>query len=133
PEKFFNIYTPPILIELGKELGVKDNLLVPPYSIELNHEVKKLLGHHDVFKQWSTHQLSHFLWYLFAERDEKISDSVSYYLVGHSYEGERSVRDYFLDNDCISVGFLMEDLTAYLDDDIDELIDEKEHSSAGRK
>src|SRR5699024_8921892 len=33
PEKFFNIYTPPILIELGKELGVKDNILVPPYSI----------------------------------------------------------------------------------------------------
>ncbi len=134
PDNFFNIYSPPILIELGKELGVKDELLVPQYSIALNYEVNRLLKEQDVFTQWSTHQISSFIWNLFAERDAKIDDTIDYYLVGHTYEGEGSVQDHLLNENCIAVGFLGEDLSPYLNkENIEDVIDEKGESSASQK
>src|SRR5699024_4625994 len=132
-DKFLNIYSPPVLIELGKELGVNDDLLVPQYSIELNYEVNHLLKKQKEFSQWSTHQISHFICNLFRERDEKIDDSVNYFLFGHNFGGEYSVKDYFLESNCISTKFLTEDLTPYLGDEIEKSINEKENSSAGRK
>src|SRR5699024_6841382 len=62
PDKFFNIYSPPILIELGKELGVSNELLVPQYSIELNHRINNSLKKQQEFSEWSTHQMSSFIW-----------------------------------------------------------------------
>src|SRR5690625_1546314 len=133
PDKFFNIYTPPILIKLGELLDVDEALINPKYSIVLNHEVYKKLKQMSVFSQWSTYQLSVFLWDIFAEWNEKIDGDTKYFLVGHNFGGTQSVRDEFLQQNCISTKFLNEDLTSVLSDDMDEVIDEKEPSSAGRK
>ncbi|PAV27796.1 AAA family ATPase [Virgibacillus profundi] len=134
PEKFLNLYSPPILLELGKELGVKDELLVPQFSIELNYEIKRLLKEQDVFAQWSTHQIGSFIWNLFAEMDAKIDDTIDYYLVGHTYENEGSVQDFLLNENSIAVGFLREDLTVYLlSENMEDIIEEKEETSAGQK
>ncbi len=49
PERFFNIYSPPILIELGKELHIKDELLTPQNAIALNHAVLHSIKKQNVF------------------------------------------------------------------------------------
>lgn len=134
PEKFFNIYSPPLLIELGKELGGRDEILVPQYSIELNHEVITLLKKHEVFSSWSNHQISSFVWDLFAERDEKIDESVRYFLVGHTYGAEQSIKEFLINNNYIATNYLNENLSEYLEEDnIETIIEEKEESSAGQK
>nr|WP_304219967.1 AAA family ATPase [Fredinandcohnia onubensis] len=134
PEMFFNIYSPPILIELGKVLGVRDEILVPQESIELNHQVITLLKQQEVFSNWSSHQISHFIWELFAERDEKIDDSVRYFLVGHTYGSDQSIKDFLMENNYIATNFLSEDLSEYLtDDNLETSIEEKEDSTAGQK
>ncbi|MFD1781632.1 McrB family protein [Fredinandcohnia salidurans] len=134
PEMFFNIYSPPILIELGKILGVRDEILVPQESIELNHQVITLLKQQEVFSNWSSHQISHFIWELFAERDEKIDDSVRYFLVGHTYGSDQSIKDFLMENNYIATNFLSEDLSEYLtDDNFETIIEEKEDSTAGQK
>src|SRR5699024_5367070 len=134
PEKFFNIYSPPILIELGKEFGFPDELLVPQYSIELNHHVNSWLQEQREFSQWSTHQISSFIWELFAERNEKIDDTINYYLVGHTYGKDTSIQDYLLNNNYIAIGFLKEDLSAHLNaDNIEDIIEAKEETSAGQR
>jgi len=135
PEKFFNIYSPPILIELGKELDVKEDLLVPQFSIELNHHVYLKLRELEPFSKWSTYEISSFLWEIFAERNQNIEDdSVKYYLVGHTYGKDQSILDYLLQNNCIATNFLMEDLSSFLDEGmIEEVIEEKEESTEGKK
>lgn len=134
PEKFFNVYSPPILIELGKELEISDEQLSPKNSIELNHQVLIQLKKQELFSSWTNQGIALFIWDTFAERDKMIGENVSYWLVGHTYEGQGSVREYFLQNNYIGIGFLREDLSSYLDEDkINERIDENEVSSAGQK
>lgn len=134
PEKFFNIYSPPILIELAKELGICDEILVPQYSIELNHLVITQLKQQEVFSKWTNHQISSFIWELFAERDEKIDNSVRYFLVGHTYGSEQSIKDFLIENHCIATNFISKDLSEFLQDDtIETYIEENEVTSAGQK
>ncbi|MFD1039358.1 McrB family protein [Virgibacillus byunsanensis] len=134
PEKFFNVYSPPILIELGRELELRDDLLLPQNSVELNYEVLNSLRKQDVFSKWSNQEISIFIWDTFAERDKMIDEDVSYWLVGHTYENEGSIREYLLQNNRIAIGFLREDLSPYLnEEDMNDIIIEKEDSTAGQK
>ncbi|WP_407272055.1 McrB family protein [Radiobacillus sp. PE A8.2] len=134
PEKFFNIYSPPILVELGMELGVKDELLSAQNSIALNHYVLQRLKQQELFANWSNLAFSFFIWDTFSERDMNIDETVSYWLVGHTYGSEHSISDYLIQNNCMAIGFLREDLTPYLDDeDLHKIIDEREETSAGQK
>lgn len=133
PNKFLVTYSPPILIRLGKALGVKEDLLVPKKSIELSYHVNKKLNEQSVFSQWSTYQISMFVWNLLNESGIKKEDSFNYYLVGHTMDLDRSYKSYFLENNCIGTNFLKEDLSPYLDETINETIEEKSSTSAGRK
>lgn len=134
PEKFFNIYTPPILIELGKELGLQDEILIPQYSIELNNKVLARLKELETFSEWSNYEISHFIWELFSKRDQMIDDSVRYFLVGHTYGNVRSVKEDFIKHNFIGTNFLNEDLSPFVNsDDLEKIIEEKEDTSAGQK
>lgn len=133
-EKFFNIYSPPILIELGKELHIRDELLLPQNSIELNHEVLKVIKKQNIFSDWSNEEISRFIWDTFSERDKAFNKNLNYWLVGHTYRNEGSIRDYLLQNNCIAIGFLPEDLSSYLEEEnIEDIINEKEETTAGQK
>lgn len=134
PEKFFNIYSPQILIELGRELHIKDELLVPQNAIELSHQVLQMLKKQNVLSDWSNEEIGRFIWDVFSEREQAIEKNVSYWLVGHTYEDKGTIQDYLLQNKCIAVGFLREDLSPYLgEDNIEDIIEEKEESTAGQK
>lgn len=134
PEKFFNIYSPPILIELGKELHIKDELLTPQNAIELNHEVLNAIKKENVFLDWSNEKNSRFIWDTFSERDKSLDKNSNYWLVGHTYDKTRSIKDYLLKNNCIAIGFWREDLSSLLEEEnIEDIIDEKEETSAGQK
>ncbi|MEH7372954.1 AAA family ATPase [Priestia megaterium] len=133
-EKFFNIYSPPILIELGKELHIRDELLLPQNSIELNYEVLNAIKKQSIFSNWSNEEISRFIWDTFSERDKALDKNLNYWLVGHTYGNEGSIRDYLLQNNCIAIGFLHEDLSSYLEEEnIEDIIDEKEETTAGQK
>ncbi|MFZ3579990.1 McrB family protein [Virgibacillus sp. DJP39] len=134
PEKFFNIYSPPILIELGKELNVREEILTPQNSIALNHEVINLLKGDSVFSDWSNEKIGVFIWDTFSERNNEIDKDKGYWLVGHTYEDEGSMVNEFLQNSCIGVGFLRQDLHEHIkDDDLEEFIEAKEETTAGQK
>ncbi|MCU6602693.1 AAA family ATPase [Peribacillus frigoritolerans] len=134
PDKFLNIYSPPILIELGKELNIKDALLASKYSIELNHEVLIALKKHDVFSGWSNEEISSFIWDTFSERDKALDKNTNYWLIEHKSDNEESFRDYLLQNNCIAIDILHEDLSPYLNEEsIEDIFDEKEESTAGQK
>ncbi|MFC5772813.1 McrB family protein [Ectobacillus antri] len=134
PEKFINIYSPPILLELGRELAIHQKLLVPQKSIQLNYEVLRKLQALDAFSQWSNQEISKFLWDTFSERDKALDNNMKYWLLGHTYGDEGSILNYLLHNNCIAVGFLSEDLSPYLTtEDLDDIIDQKEPSSTGQK
>ncbi|PAK40604.1 McrB family protein [Peribacillus simplex] len=134
PDKFLNIYSPPILIELGKELNIKDALLASKYSIELNHEVLIALKKQDVFSSWSNEEISRFIWDTFSERDKALDKNINYWLIEHKSDNEDSIRDYLLQNNCIAIDILHEDLSPYLNEEsIEDIFDEKEESTAGQK
>ncbi|PHG30405.1 AAA family ATPase [Bacillus toyonensis] len=134
PGKFFNIYSPPILIELGKELHIKDELLTPQNAIELNHVVLHAIKKENVFLDWSNEKISRFIWDTFSERDKSLDKNTNYWLVGHTYEKTRSIKDYLINNNCIAIGFWREDLSPYLDEEnIEDIIDDKEETTAGQK
>lgn len=134
PEKFFNIYSPPILIELGRELHIKDELLTPQNAIELNHAVLHAIKKESVFLDWSNEKISRFIWDTFSERDKSLDKNTNYWLAGHTYEKDRSIQDYLLKNNCIAIGFLRENLSSLLEEEnIEDIIDEKEETSAGQK
>ncbi|CAM4409635.1 ATPase AAA [Bacillus manliponensis] len=134
PEQFFNIYSPQILIELGKELHVKDELLVPQRAIELSHQVLQRLKKQDGFPNWSNLEIGRFIWDVFSEREQAVDKNISYWLVGHTYGDQGTIQDYLLQKNCIAVGFLCKDLSSYLgEDNIDDIIEEKEDSTAGQK
>ncbi|PFW89204.1 McrB family protein [Bacillus toyonensis] len=134
PEKFFNIYSPPILIELGKELHIKDELLTPQNAIKLNHAVLHVIKKENVFLDWSNEKISRFIWDTFSERDKSLDKNTNYWLVGHTYEKTRSIKDYLINNNCIAIGFWREDLSPYLDEEnIEDIIDDKEETTAGQK
>jgi len=89
PERFFNIYSPPILIELGKELHIKDELLTPQNAIALNHAVLHSIKKQNVFLDWSNEKISRFIWDTFSERDKPLDKNTNYWLAGHTY-GKKS-------------------------------------------
>ncbi|MBL3641743.1 AAA family ATPase [Bacillus sp. RHFB] len=134
PDKFLNIYSPPILIELGKELNIKDALLASKNSIELNHEVLIALKKQDVFSSWSNEEISRFIWDTFSERDKAFDKNTKYWLIEHKSDNANSIRDFLLQNNCIAVDILHEDLSPYLNEEsIEDIFDEKEESTAGQK
>ncbi|MFA1822902.1 AAA family ATPase [Virgibacillus oceani] len=133
PERFFNVYSPSILIELGRELNIDDELLLPQQSIELNHKILTALKKQDAFANWTNEEIASFIWNTFAERDNKIDENIQYWLVGHTYENEGSIESYLLENNYIGVGFLRQDLSSHLDEEIEDFIEEKEESAAGQK
>ncbi|MFJ5748223.1 AAA family ATPase [Peribacillus frigoritolerans] len=134
PDKFLNIYSPPILIELGKELNIKDALLASKGSIELNHEVLIALKKQDVFSSWSNEEISRFIWDTFSERDKAFDKNTKYWLIEHKSDNANSIRDFLLQNNCIAVDILHEDLSPYLNEEsIEDIFDEKEESTAGQK
>ncbi|SIQ01308.1 5-methylcytosine-specific restriction enzyme B [Peribacillus simplex] len=134
PDKFLNIYSPPILIELGKELNINDALLASKYSIELNHEVLIALKKQDVFSSWSNEEISRFIWDTFSERDKALDKNINYWLIEHKSDNEDSIRDYLLQNNCIAIDIFHEDLSPYLNEEsIEDIFDEKEESTAGQK
>ncbi|MBO0962843.1 AAA family ATPase [Neobacillus sp. MM2021_6] len=134
PEKFFNVYSPPILLELGKELEINNELLLPQNSIEVNHKVLNGLKGQEGFSDWKNQEIAFFIWDTFAERDKKLVDDVRFWLVGHTYGDEGSILEFLLQQNTIAIGFLREDLSSYLNEGtIDEMIEEKEKSTAGQK
>lgn len=134
PDAFFNIYSPPILIELGKTLNVEEELLVAKRSVELNHRVLGELKMYEPFSDWSNDEISLFIWDLFSGEMKKTNTHETHWLIGSTYGDERSARDYFLHYNRIGIGFLREDLSVYQTSDrLLDLIEEKESTSAGQK
>lgn len=136
PEKFLNVFAAPVLRKLGEALKVDPSLFEPHRLVQLNHEVLQTLKHQKELSNWSVGKFGRFVWDTFStvDTDDEINPACSYWLIGHSYESEGSQKDFFIQNDCVGIGFLREDLSEFIgNEDLMDIIEAKEPEPKGQQ
>lgn len=105
PDKFIDIYSSSVLVPLAEILKL-DIDKSPENIVEINYLATKKLRKMDEFKEWEMFKLSNFVWETISKAPRKIT----YWALGHNYDGDNILPD-FIDKNKIAVGYFEEDLS----------------------
>ena len=105
PDKFIDIYSSSVLVPLAEILNL-DIDKSPENIIEINYLATKKLREMDEFKEWEMFKLSNFVWETISKAPRKIT----YWALGHNYDGDNILPD-LIEKNKIAVGYFKEDLS----------------------
>ena len=105
PDKFIDIYSSAVLVPLAEILNL-DTDKSPENIIAINYLATKKLKAMDEFKEWEMFKLSNFVW----ETIRKVPRKITYWALGHNYDGNNILPD-LIEKNKIAVGYFEEDLS----------------------
>ena len=105
PDKFIDIYSSSVLVPLAEILNL-DTDKSPENIIAINYLATKKLKAMDEFKEWEMFKLSNFVW----ETIRKVPRKITYWALGHNYDGNNILPD-LIEKNKIAVGYFEEDLS----------------------
>ena len=105
PDKFIDIYSSAVLVPLAEILNL-DTDKSPENIIAINYLSTKKLKAMDEFKEWEMFKLSNFVW----ETIRKVPRKITYWALGHNYDGNNILPD-LIEKNKIAVGYFEEDLS----------------------
>ena len=105
PNKFIDVYSSSVLIPLAEILNL-DIDKSAENIVEINYLATKKLKEMDAFKDWEMFKLSNFVWETISKAPRKIT----YWALGHNYDGDNILPD-LIEKNKIAVGYFEEDLS----------------------
>lgn len=105
PNKLIDVYSSSVLIPLAEILNL-DIDKSAENIVEINYLATKKLKEMDAFKDWEMFKLSNFVWETISKAPRKIT----YWALGHNYDGDNILPD-LIEKNKIAVGYFEEDLS----------------------
>lgn len=102
PERFFNIYSRAVLVQIAEDLGIDKTMGLKEVStVQINVAILKVLQAQEPFASWDHTVIGRFLWRVYQVESKK-----GYWLIGYTYGGSNSVIKSFLERGVIGTDFL---------------------------